>query len=123
MNSGELPGNTATAATMRESPSAFRLWIARYDHWRPERWNDAPPQATALELIEDSSFSEEEARLFLEGFNSQMLVDGRPLWAVAVPVVLRYDGDPQPGEPISGHVFEIRQSHAASQSRSASEDG
>ncbi len=113
MNSGELSENTATADALRESPSAFRLWIARYDDWRPERWNDAPPLATALELIEDSSFSEEEARLFLEGFNSQMLVSDRPLWAVAVPVVLRYDGDPQPGEPIRGHVFEVRESRSA----------
>jgi hypothetical protein len=115
MNSGELSGNAATADTMRESPSAFRLWIARYDNWRPERWNDAPPQATALELIEDSSFSEEEARLFLEGFNSQMLAADRPLWAVAVPVVLRYDGDPRPGELIHGHVFDVGESPAASE--------
>lgn len=115
MNSGELPGSTATADTLRESPDAFRLWIARYENWRPQRWNDAPPQATALELIEDSSFSEEEARLFLEGFNSQMLASDRPLWAVAVPVVLRYDGDPQPGEPIRGHVFDDRETLSAQQ--------
>jgi hypothetical protein len=43
--------------------------------------------------------------LFLEGFNSAVLQNNDPIWAVAVPVTIRYEGDAQPGMPIRGHAF------------------
>jgi hypothetical protein len=84
----------------------FRMWIASYQDWRPVRWNDAPPRATALELVEDAAYSAEEAALFLQGFNSSMLAIDRPIWAVAVPVVVRFEGDAQIGASVRGFVFE-----------------
>jgi hypothetical protein len=91
----------------------FRLWIASYADWRPARWNEAPPRATALEPVADAAYSASEAALFLEGFNSAMLTSERPLWAVAVPVVLRYEGDPSPGAVVHGHVFADQAAQAA----------
>jgi hypothetical protein len=87
------------------TPQMFRLWIATYSDWRPTRWNESPPQATALELVEDAVFSADEAALFLEGFNSSMLSHGQRIWAVAIPVTVRYDGDVQPGVTVRGFVF------------------
>ena len=84
----------------------FRIWIARFAQWTPSRWNDVPPRAIALEPVSGEFFSEEDARLIVEGFNSQMLSDGRRLWAVALAVWLRLDGDPQPGDAVQGYVFE-----------------
>jgi hypothetical protein len=36
---------------------------------------------------------------------SQTLDGVKRLWAVAVPVVVRYEGDPHPGETVTGHRF------------------
>ncbi|MEX0675976.1 MAG: hypothetical protein WD063_02795 [Pirellulales bacterium] len=83
----------------------FRLWIAMYRDWRPERWNDSPPEATALELVEDAAYSAEEAALFLEGFNSAMLEHDRPIWAVAIPIAVHYEGDAAPGASVQGFAF------------------
>ena len=91
------------------SPQMFRLWIATYADWRPERWNQTPPCARALEPVEDGLYSAEEAVLFLEGFNSAMLGSRQPLWAVAVPITVRYEGDARPGMPVEGHVFPAEQ--------------
>ncbi len=85
----------------------FRLWMATYSDWRPTHWNQSPPRATALELVEDALYSADEAALFLEGFNSSMLGDARPIWAVAVPITVCYEGDARPGRPIDGHVFPL----------------
>jgi hypothetical protein len=83
----------------------FRLWIATYADWQPGRWNDAPPQATAVEPVADATYSAADARLFVEGFNTQILSTDKPLWVVAVPVTLRYEGDAVPGEAIVGFRF------------------
>jgi hypothetical protein len=83
----------------------FRLWIATYADWHPGRWNDPPPQATAVELVADTTYSAAEARRFLEGFNSQIVSTEQPLWVVAIPVALRYEGDAVPGDRIHGHRF------------------
>jgi hypothetical protein len=83
----------------------FRLWIATYADWRPARWSDLPPRATAVEPVEDGAYSADEAALFLEGFNSAMLASDRPIWAVAVEVVIRYEGDAVPGAPLRGVDF------------------
>lgn len=73
--------------------------------WRPARWSDLPPQATAVEPVEEKAYSADEAALFLEGFNSAMLASDRPIWAVAVPVVVRYEGDVVPGARVRGFDF------------------
>jgi hypothetical protein len=83
----------------------FRLWIATYRDWRPARWNDVPPRATALEPVDEGFCSADEAALFVEGFNQAMLGQNDTLWAVAVPVTLRYEGDAQVGQAIEGYAF------------------
>jgi hypothetical protein len=83
----------------------FRLWIATYADWKPARWSDLPPRATAVEPVEEATYSADEAALFLEGFNSAMLECDRPIWAVAVPIVIRYEGDAVPGAPVRGFDF------------------
>ena len=87
------------------SRGKFRLWIATYADWRPARWNQSPPRATAVEPVEDALYSADEAALFLEGFNTAMLQCERPIWAVAVPITVHYGGDAVAGAPIDGFVF------------------
>jgi hypothetical protein len=83
----------------------FRLWIATCTDWRPTRWTDLPPRATALEPVDDAVYSAAEAALFLQGFNASMLDGTQPVWAVAVPVVIRYEGDAVPGADVRGFDF------------------
>ncbi len=84
----------------------FRVWIADSGDWLPQRWNEVPPVAVAVQLADDGCLVADEAREFLKGFNRQMLAQARPLWAVALPVRVQYQGDAQPGERIEGHEFE-----------------
>ena len=88
-----------------EDHRRFRLWIASCADWRPSSWNDVPPRATAIEIVEDALYSATEAALFLRGFNGCMLADDQSIWAVAVPVAIRYDGDASPGMAVKGHAF------------------
>jgi hypothetical protein len=43
--------------------------------------------------------------LFLQGFNASMLDGSGPVWAVAVPVVIRYEGDAVAGADVRGFDF------------------
>ena len=83
-----------------KSRELFRVWIASYDNWRPASWQEAPPVAVALAPAENDCFTAEEAAAYLEGFNTCVAEESPGLWAIAVPVVVRYDGDPLPGERI-----------------------
>jgi hypothetical protein len=79
----------------------FRVWIARYEDWRPGSDRDVPPAAVAVEPAEQGTMSREEAGEYVEAFNTAAL--GRPgnLWAVALPVKVRYEGEPRPGQTIA----------------------
>ncbi len=79
------------------SPRLFRIWIAGCGDWQPTAWRDVPPRALALEPAEAAPLSAAQAQAFLEGFNGYMLDQSKRLWAVAVPVVLGYDGDARAG--------------------------
>jgi hypothetical protein len=89
----------------RGGAQMFRLWITTYAGRRPSQWNQAPPRATALEVVEDTLYSAEEAALFLQGFNRVMLDYDQPIWAVAVPITVRYEGDAQAGLSVQGFEF------------------
>ena len=39
-----------------------------------------------------------KARRYVEAFNRSALGGVRKVWAVALPVRIRYEGDPRPGE-------------------------
>ena len=69
--------------------------------------SDVPPRATALEPVARALYSAEEAALFVEGFNGSMLCGDRPLWAVAVPITIRYEGDVQPGMVVRGCALPV----------------
>ncbi len=84
----------------KPSGALFRLWIASYEDWRPDGWRETPPSAVALMPAESGCYSAEEAAAYLEGFNARAARESRGLWAIAVPIVLRYDGEPRSGEHI-----------------------
>lgn len=86
----------------RGGPPMFRVWIATYTDWHPCEWSQLPPSAIALEPVDDALYSAGEAALFLEGFNGSMLSGDRPIWAVAVPITISYEGDAQAGMPVHG---------------------
>ncbi len=91
----------------------FRLWIATYTDWRPTHWNQVPPRAIALEPVEDALYSSDEAALFVEGFNRSVLSGDHMIWAVAVPITVRYEGDATAGMPIRGRAFGCEPSECA----------
>ena len=76
----------------------YRVWIARYTRWKPGHWSDVPPTSEALEPADRRCLSASEAQRIIEGFNRQMLLERIRLWAVAVPVRVRVDGDPCRGQ-------------------------
>ncbi len=89
-----------SSATLADG-GLFRVWIGNYHNWQPAHWDDVPNAFEALEPAESGHFSAAEAAAYLEGFNSRMLVESRPVWAVAVPVAVHYEGDLAPGACIT----------------------
>lgn len=85
----------------------FRIWVVRYEQWRPAAWNELPPRAVAVEAAEADPLSAGEAARFLEGFNGTMLSRRSRLWAIAVPVTVRYDGDLRVGQIVSRSSTEL----------------
>jgi hypothetical protein len=79
----------------------FRVWITRFEKWQPAAWDELPPRATAVEPADNSAMSAREAVRFLEGFNRTMLARVAPIWAVAVPVTIRYEGDLRVGAMVT----------------------
>jgi hypothetical protein len=74
------------------------VWIAQYQNWLPDRWDAVPPRFRVLEPAVAGCLSQEAAAHWLQGFNADMLAIGKNLWAVAVAVQLRYEGDLAPGQ-------------------------
>lgn len=84
----------------REPRLLFRIWVVRYEQWRPGAWDELPPRAVAVEAAESAPLSANEAARFIEGFNGTMLLRRCQLWAVAVPVSIRYEGDLRAGQTV-----------------------
>lgn len=97
-------------------PSMYRVWIVQFRNWRPEQWDAVPPRFTVLEPGVADHLSPEAAAHWLQGFNADMLSAGKNLWAVAVAVQLRYEGDLVAGQtvgedgPLAGHGSQRGQS-------------
>jgi len=78
----------------------FRVWIVRYEGWLPNGPRDLPHRAVALEPAEEEPMSSDEADGYTEAFNRAMLAEHRKLWAIRLPVEMRFMGEPQPGETL-----------------------
>lgn len=85
----------------RRRPQTYRLWIAHTQQWRGQHWNDVPPRARAWELAQEGCFTLPQAVAYLEGFNTQMLHEAKPYWAIATCVTRRYRHDLQPAQWVS----------------------
>jgi len=77
-----------------------RVWIVRYGESEPTGWHDVPPGAVAIEPAEGQAMTARQARRYVEAFNRAAIGGARKVWAVALPVMIRYEGDPRPGEPL-----------------------
>lgn len=77
----------------------FRVWILYCEPWEPRHATDIPPRGVAVEPAETGCFSAAEARDYVEGFNGSP-ERPRALWAIRVPVRLRWDRDIAPGDLI-----------------------
>ena len=78
----------------------FRVWIARYEQWQPADYQQVPRAAVAVEPAEEGTMSAEEAGTYVEAFNRAALGSPEGLSAVALPVKVRYEGEPRPGQTI-----------------------
>jgi hypothetical protein len=78
----------------------WRVWIVRCEGFQPTDWHEAPPEAVAVEPAEEGTMRAEAARRYVEAFNRAARAGPRRVWAVALPVAVRYEGDPRPGEPL-----------------------
>jgi hypothetical protein len=79
----------------------YRVWIVRYEHGQPSGWHDVPAGAIAIEPAERGTMTGRRARRYIEAFNRAAQNGRQRIWAVALPVVIRYVGEPQPGEPVA----------------------
>ena len=80
----------------------YRVWIVRYEGVRPAGWHEVPPGAVAVAPAERGAMSARRARHYVEAFNRAALGGCGKVWAVAVPVTVRYEGDPRPGGGLAG---------------------
>lgn len=94
--------------TRRNLRQVYRLWISRYEAWAPNRWDDVPPEAVALEPAIDGVYSAAQAAAFVEGFNTEMLRDPQRRWAVAIPDRIHYEGDLVVGQRFSNRQLTDR---------------
>jgi hypothetical protein len=78
-----------------------RVWIVRYDGQPPATWHDTPAGAVAIEPAEQRTMTPRRASRYVEAFNRAARHGSRKIWAVALPVTIRYEGDPRPGERLS----------------------
>jgi hypothetical protein len=75
-----------------------RVWIVHYREAAPTGWHDVPLGAVAIEPAEGRTMTASQAKRYVEAFNRAAVGGTRKVWAVALPVRVRYDGDPRPGE-------------------------
>lgn len=78
-----------------------RVWIAVCKGCQSHASCDAAPELVALEPAEDGVMSAVEAARYVAAFNRTAVAQQRMIRAVALPVAIRYDGDPHPGDRLS----------------------
>ncbi|MBI2826696.1 MAG: hypothetical protein HYX69_18650 [Planctomycetia bacterium] len=86
--------------TGHEGAEYFRVWIADCPAWEPRSWRDLPRQALAVEVAEPACLSADDALAYVQGHNTAALAHKDRRWAVAIPVVIVYEGEPAEGDVI-----------------------
>ena len=84
----------------------YRVWLIRYDDWQPRSWRAAPTRGWALRPAEDQPMTAEQADAFVRSFNSAMLSKSQQIWAVAVKVNVRFEGDLEAGQVVTREMFQ-----------------
>ncbi len=79
----------------------FRVWIGACSNWQRQGDHDHPSEVTAVEPAEEGILSKAQAARYVRAFNRTARQRGLGVWAVALPVVVRYDGDLQPGQKLA----------------------
>ena len=88
-------------AQSRATPQHYRVWIVQFDRCEPVRPDEVPAaRAVALEPAEEGTMPAAEARAYVEAFNRVAARGRRRVRAVALPVVIRYQGEPRPGQAL-----------------------
>ena len=82
----------------RFAPTRFRVWLARCNRSEPGAAGDPSLGAVALEPAEEGTMSCPEAQAYVATFNRVAALTPSRIRAVALPVVIRYEGDPRPGQ-------------------------
>ena len=77
------------------------MWIVRYEGERPEAWRGVPVGAIAIEPAEPGTLTARQARRYVKAFHRAIQDNSLKIGVVALPVEIRYVGDPQPGEAIT----------------------
>jgi len=79
----------------------YRVWIVRYKGQPPARLHVRPARSIALRPAEAGTMSRREAWSYVAAFNRAARSGPGRVWAVALPVTVRYAGDPQPDRPLA----------------------
>lgn len=82
----------------RGNHGQYRVWITRVSGWQPRGFADLPPTAVALAPAEEGLMSAPQAARYVQVFNRIVLRTGPKVWAIALPVAVRYEGDLVPGQ-------------------------
>jgi len=72
-----------------------------YRDWHPRRWSEIPATGVALKPAHDWVLTRQEADTYVETFNRRMLTRPKQLWAVAIPVTIRFEGDLREGQSVT----------------------
>lgn len=85
--------------SVHERGGRFRVWVSLQRG--PDRPHGAcsPPSAILLEPAEKGTMSARQAARYVAAFNRAAAAHGRAVRAIALPVAVRYEGEPLPGQP------------------------
>jgi hypothetical protein len=94
------PGDRPAGRPAMAAPACYRVWIVTGGHSLPRPQQALPPNALAVEPAEEGTMTRAAAARYVAAFNRTARQSGQPLRAIAVPVAVRYDGEPAAGEPL-----------------------
>ena len=83
------------------APTRFRVWLARCGDG-PQLGTTEDPSlgAVALEPAEEGTMSGPQAEAYVTTFNRVAALTPSRIRAVALPVMIRYEGEPRAGQPL-----------------------